>query len=89
MLHKIITKEGTPDIDKDTIVPPLSLRTLYPKSVLEDASRFELLPTQINHKEGSHSNSSEVPRILPLPKGARPFHGTAKQLFDDGCPGLI
>jgi hypothetical protein len=83
ILHGILQEKN--EDDKCMIVPPLFLRTLYSKSSLEDAARFEILPMQMN--ENNVMDPIKV-SILPLPKGTGPSHGTTEGLFH-GDSGLV
>lgn len=104
-LHKVLedcktsldTNTTTPKVPI-VLAIPLSLQTLFPLSVLEHASRFQTIqessslsspsstvlkmPTQKNFRSGV---------ILPITSSVdiHPTHGTTKELFSNGNPGLI
>ena len=89
LLYKLLIQDHGHGKDM-AIIPPLFLRTMYPLSVLENINRFEIC-SAVEKKSVEHNHpSKESGRcILPLPKDAKPSHGTTEELFEHGCAGLV
>ena len=80
------------------IAIPLSIQTLFPLSVLEHTSRFEIIQDSSSLSPPSSSVLKVPPQknfrsgvTLPITSSEdiHPTHGTTKELFSTGNPGLI
>lgn len=86
-LHGLLIKHSNTSKESSicpSIVIPVELRRLYMMTDLESAKRVGVKPSSVEPDE-----TKKVNKGLPLLKNLRPAHGTVKDLFIDGYPGLI